>query len=112
MGCAIYTTKKIGQDWANPEPVVIAIDSGASVGHPALSRDDKTLYFAGELADGMGGKDIYMTTYDRRAREWKVPTALNINSTGDELYPYIHGDGYLYFSSNGRPEWEVRLLSS
>ncbi len=103
MGCAIYTTKKIGQDWANPEPVVIAIDSGASVGHPALSQDDKTLYFAGELSDGMGGKDIYMTTYDRRAREWKMPTALNINTAGDELYPFIHGDGYLYFSSNGRP---------
>ena len=103
MGCAIYTTKKVGQDWANPEPVVIAVDSGASVGHPALSPDDKTLYFAGELNDGMGGKDIYMTTYDRRAREWKAPTALNINTRGDELYPYIHGDGYLYFSSNGRP---------
>ena len=41
MGCAIYTTKKVGQDWANPEPVVIAVDSGASVGHPALSQMTK-----------------------------------------------------------------------
>jgi peptidoglycan-associated lipoprotein len=102
MGCAIYTTKKIGQDWANPEPVVIALDSGASVGHPALSPDDKILYFAGELSDGKGGKDIYMTTYNRRAREWNTPESLNINTRGDELYPFIHGDGYLYFSSNGR----------
>lgn len=102
MGCAIYTTKKIGQDWANPEPVVIALDSGASVGHPALSPDDKTLYFAGELNEGKGGKDIYMTTYNRRAREWNAPQSLNINTRGDELYPFIHGDGYLYFSSNGR----------
>ena len=62
MGCAIYTTKKVGQDWANPEPVVIALDSGASIGHPALSADDNILYFAGELANGKGGKDIYMTT--------------------------------------------------
>ena len=102
MGCAIYTTKKVGQDWANPEPVVIALDSGASIGHPALSADDNILYFAGELANGKGGKDIYMTTYDRRAREWKAPESLNINTRGDELYPFIHGDGYLYFSSNGR----------
>ena len=102
MGCAIYTTKKIGQDWANPEPVVIALDSGASVGHPALSPDDKILYFAGELNEGKGGKDIYMTTYNRRAREWNAPQSLNINTRGDELYPFIHGDGYLYFSSNGR----------
>ena len=103
MGCAIYSTKKVGQDWANPEPVVIAVDSNASVGHPALSPDDNILYFAGELSGGKGGRDIYMTTYDRRRREWKEPTSLSINTRGDELYPYIHGDGYLYFSSNGRP---------
>ena len=103
MGCAIYSTKKVGQDWANPEPVVIAVDSNSSVGHPALSPDDNILYFAGELSGGKGGRDIYMTTYDRRRREWKVPTSLSINTRGDELYPYIHGDGYLYFSSNGRP---------
>jgi peptidoglycan-associated lipoprotein len=101
MGCAIYSTKLIGQDWANPEPVIIALDSGASVGHPALSPDNKTLYFAGEINGGKGGKDIYMTTYDRRARQWNAPTNLNINTRGDELYPYAHGDGYLYFSSNG-----------
>ena len=101
LGCAIYTTKLVGQDWANPEPVVIALDSGASVGHPALSPDDNILYFAGEINGGKGGKDIYMTTYDRRARQWNAPTNLNINTRGDELYPYAHGDGYLYFSSNG-----------
>ena len=39
-----------GQDWANPEPVIISLDSGASVGHPALSPDDHVLYFAGEVA--------------------------------------------------------------
>jgi peptidoglycan-associated lipoprotein len=54
MGCAIYTTSLVGQDWANPEPVVIALDSGASVGHPALSPDDNILYFAGEMAGGKG----------------------------------------------------------
>lgn len=102
LGCAIYTTKLVGQDWANPEPVIISIDSGASVGHPALSPDDNILYFAGEINGGKGGKDIYMTTYDRRARQWNAPTNLNINTRGDELYPYAHGDGYLYFSSNGR----------
>lgn len=101
LGCAIYSTQLRGQDWGNPEPVVIALDSGASVGHPALSPDDNILYFAGEIKGGKGGKDIYMTTYDRRARQWKTPTNLNINTRGDELYPYAHGDGFLYFSSNG-----------
>lgn len=101
MGCGIYTTRQVGQDWANPEPVVMALDSGSSVGHPALSLDDNILYFAGELPGGKGGRDIYMTTYNRRNRAWEAPTSLSINTRGDELYPYVHGDGYLYFSSNG-----------
>ena len=55
--------------------------------HPALVND-KILYFAGEINGSKGSKDIYMTTYDRRAHQWKTPTNLNINTRGDELYPY------------------------
>ncbi len=43
-----------------------------------------------------------MTTYNRRKRMWDTPINLDINTRGDELYPFAHGDGYLYFSSNGR----------
>lgn len=102
MGCAIYSSRQMGQDWAEAEPVAMALDSGASVGHPALSPNDEILYFSGEMAGGKGGKDLYMTTYNRRKRMWDTPVNLDINTRGDELYPFAHGDGYLYFSSNGR----------
>ncbi len=102
VGCAIYVTEKRGQDWGEPEIVVLAPDTSSSVGHPCLSPDEKTLYFASDMAGTMGGKDIWLTTYNRRERKWNDPTNLGpkVNGKGDELYPFAHDDGYLYFSSN------------
>jgi len=105
MGCAIYETKKMGQDWAQPELVVLAPDSLSSVGHPSLSANDELLYFSGDLPGTRGGKDLWVTTYDRRAKKWNPAKNLGpkINTEGDEVYPLSHDDGYLYFSSNGLP---------
>ncbi len=105
LGCAIYFTEKRGQTWAEPELVVLAPDSTYSVGHPSLSPDDKLLYFAGDLPGTKGGKDLWVTTFDRREKKWKEATNLGsqVNTDGDELFPFAHDDGYLYFSSDGHP---------
>ena len=105
LGCAIWVTKQMGQDWQTPEKVVLTNDSSRSVGHPSLSSDDKILYFAGDLEGSKGGKDIWMTTFDRRKKAWNTPRNLGpkVNTADDELYPFAHDDGYLYFSSDGHP---------
>ncbi len=103
MGCSIMVTKRQGQSWQAPEMVVLTADSSESVGHPSLSPDDEVLYFSGEI-QGSKGKDIFMTTYNRREKRWNTPKNLGpkVNTDGDEYYPFAHADGYLYFSSNGR----------
>lgn len=105
FGCAIFETRRMGTTWSEPEEVVITQDSSESVGHPALSLDDQILYFSGEIKGTRGGKDLWMTTFDRRAKEWTAPKNLGklVNTGGDELYPFVHDDGYLYFASNGLP---------
>lgn len=105
LGCAIYKSRKMGQDWADPELVVLAPDSLSSVGHPTFSADDKFLYFAGEMPGTQGGKDIWVTTFDRRKKQWNTPKNLGpkVNTSEDEIYPFMNDDGYLYFSSNGLP---------
>jgi peptidoglycan-associated lipoprotein len=104
LGCGIWVTEEVGQSWREAEPVIIGQDTSANVGHPALSADDKILYF---VSDDFGASkhDIFMTTYDRRAKAWAKPTNLGaaVNTDGEEYYPVVHGDGYLYFASDGHP---------
>jgi peptidoglycan-associated lipoprotein len=105
--CAIYQMKKVGPDWQMGDPLEICkADSTHSYGHPALSPDDKVLYFSSDREGGYGGFDIWAVTYSRRSRSWGNPVNLGptINSPGDEYYPYFNShDNRLYFSSSWWP---------
>ena len=79
-------------------------DSVATFKHPSLSGDGKFLYFSSDSRNGRGGSDIWMIKKIKRD-EWSEPINLGeqINTMGDEVFPYIHDDGSLYFASNGHP---------
>lgn len=68
---------------------------------PALSKDGRTLYFAANLEDAIGGFDLYISKLKGGA--WTKPENLgpSVNSEGNELYPFAHPSGTLYFSSDG-----------
>ena len=68
--------------------------------HPCLTEDGKTLYFASDMPGGEGGTDIYRCT--RTSDGWSKPENLgqNVNSKANEVYPYIHQNGSLFFSSD------------
>lgn len=105
LGCGIYITEKLGVNWKEPERVIIGADTTANVGQPALSPDDNILYFVSDAFNSKGQHDIFMTTFDRRSKTWKEPTNLGskVNTDREEYYPFISGDGYLYWASNGLP---------
>ncbi len=69
--------------------------------HPALSADESRLYFCSNRPGGKGGSDIYYVNMSSDSA-MQTPVLLDdkVNTTGDELFPTIHGDT-LYFSSNG-----------
>lgn len=108
MGCELYHSKKEGSNWSEPELLPFFVkDEGddstqVTVGHPALSADGKTLVFASDAEGGKGGRDLWKSTYDDEKKRWSAPTNLgDLNTQGDEMYPFIHNDGTLYFASNG-----------
>ncbi|MEM9298605.1 MAG: OmpA family protein [Bacteroidota bacterium] len=72
-----------------------------SVGHPAITTDGKTLYFASDMPGGEGGTDLYKVT--RVDDSWGEPENLgpNINTKGNEMFPFLHADKDLFFASNG-----------
>lgn len=70
------------------------------VAHPAFSPDGLSLYFSANYSDSYGGADIYVSTFENG--KWSAPKNLGatINSKQSELYPTVHPDGSLAFSSN------------
>lgn len=111
MGCDIYKSKAQGSKWAEPEllPFFAASEADSTKkivtnGHPAINEDETTLLFVSDNPEGgLGGKDIWMAKWDEEKKRWGKPTNLGstINTPGDEMYPFLHADGTLYFSSNG-----------
>jgi outer membrane protein OmpA-like peptidoglycan-associated protein len=72
-----------------------------SVGHPTLHHNK--LYFASDMPGGSGGTDIYASTFQNGA--WSAPENLGeqINTSGNEMFPFVSDDNVLYFASTGHP---------
>ena len=103
LGAKIYRSERASGEWGEAQEVKLFADSSITVGHPALNTTGDTLYFVSDAEGGMGGKDIWMAELD--GNEWvnAQPLGPGINTTADEMYPYVHADGTLYFASNGHP---------
>lgn len=74
------------------------------VAHPALSPDEKTLYFASDRPGSIGNSDIYKVEI-KSDGNFGEPENLGktINTEGRETFPFISESGILYFASDGRP---------
>ena len=101
-GCGIMFSEKKGDSWSDPKNLGIMPDSIIAA-HPAISPDGLTLYFVSDTKGGFGGKDIYLVSRDKTSSPWSKPknAGPDINTSGDELFPYVRNDGTLYFSSDG-----------
>ncbi|MDH4057105.1 MAG: OmpA family protein, partial [Cyclobacteriaceae bacterium] len=69
---------------------------------PAFSPDGRTLYFASNRPGGQGGTDLYSAHMDSRGRFSRVRNlGPEINTPGNEMFPYVSEDAKLYFASDG-----------
>lgn len=99
----LYMSRNVEGKWTAPAILPIN-DSLAWDGSPAFSRDGKTLYFASNRPGGAGGIDIYRTNMDASGRFSKpVNMGRDINTAGDDMFPYVAEGGKLYFASDGHP---------
>lgn len=98
----IFTSRRSDASWSAPEKFVIVNDSVTATGHPAVSANGKHLYFTSDMPGGYGGLDIWRIDINDR-----VGTLINmgpqINTPGDEMFPYSRTDSLFYFASNGHP---------
>ena len=96
----LYTGEAAKDGWKNVKELIFNSDDYSN-GHPALSPDEKLLFFASDMPGGFGGTDIYVSRYD--GTNWGGPENLgkNINTKGNEMFPFVDDKGNLYFSSDG-----------
>jgi outer membrane protein OmpA-like peptidoglycan-associated protein len=78
-------------------------DNSWNVTTPALSPDGRRLYFASDRPEGHGGSDLYYSEWKNGF--WNNPVNLGdiINTPGNEAYPFVNGNGDLFFSSDNLP---------
>jgi peptidoglycan-associated lipoprotein len=102
-GCVIMNSKRSGDAWSEPKNIGVLPDSVVAA-HPAISPDGTTLFFVSDIAGGSGGKDIWSAKRSSGNGSWSEPENLgpDINTPGDELFPFIRSDGTLYFASDGQ----------
>ncbi|TDT39628.1 WD40 repeat protein [Maribacter spongiicola] len=89
--------------WGEVEELPFNSDS-YSVANPALSPDEKTLYFVSDMPGTLGESDLFMVSINED-RSFGTPQNLgsNINTEARETFPYITSEEILYFSSDGHP---------
>ena len=97
----IYKSKKVNEEWLDAIELPFNNDN-YSVGHPALSSDERVLYFVSDMPNGFGSTDVYKVNILEN-NKFSLPENLgrNINTEGREMFPFIGSDKTLYFASDG-----------
>ncbi|MDE6680251.1 MAG: hypothetical protein K2J92_02740, partial [Muribaculaceae bacterium] len=98
----IHTSRRSDASWSAPQKFEIVSDSVTAVGHPAVSPDGRYLYFTSDMPGGYGGRDIWRINLNERAGSLEN-LGPQINTEGDEMFPYVRSDSLLYFASDGHP---------
>lgn len=98
----IYTSTRSDAKWSAPVKFEITADTLSTFGHPAVSPDGEYLYFVSNMPGGYGGKDIWRISLKERQGSL-VNLGPDINTEGNDDFPYVRSDGSLYFSSDGHP---------
>lgn len=88
--------------WSEATEVPFNSDS-YSVAHPALSPDEKTMYFASDMPGTLGQSDLWKVSITGETFGTPVNLGPTINTEGKETFPFITDENELYFSTDGHP---------
>lgn len=100
IGLKIYSAQRGYFDWENIQELPFNDDEYTCM-HPSLSPNSKKLFFTSNMPGGYGGFDLYFVEW--LGNKWSMPINLgpDINSSKNEVFPFIHESGILFFTSDG-----------
>ena len=96
----IYESTLVSGSWSRAVKLAIGKDSLIAA-HPSVSKEGDKIYFVSNRPGGFGGNDIWVTEKNGE-KTWGEPRNLGpqINTSGNEMFPFIRDNGELYFSSD------------
>lgn len=97
----LFTSTRSDAQWAAPTKFDVTSDTISSFGHPAVSPSGTYLYFSSDMP-GQGGKDIWRINLQEKGGSLEN-MGDQINTKGNEQFPYMLTDSIMYFSSDGHP---------
>ncbi len=96
----IYRSELTDKGWGKPTRVEFDRET-KDYCHPTLSADGKWIYFSSNRKGGYGGMDLYMSEILPNGKVGKpMNLGPTVNSEKNEVFPFLHTDGTLFFSSN------------
>lgn len=97
----LYRATLVSGRWRDDQPLEFT-DEEFSYAHPALSPDNKYLYFSSDMPGGYGQSDIYKVEIMEDG-SFGVPENLGptVNTPGRESFPFVDDEQRLFFSSDG-----------
>ncbi len=97
----LYRASYVEGRWTDEERLPFC-DPAWEHTHPSVSADGSVLYFSSDRPGGLGGMDLWRVRWNDGG--WGEPENLGsvVNTPGNEVFPFIHDDGTLYFASDGR----------
>lgn len=99
---SIYVSYRSSGSWGKGTKIEINRRDTTSVyAHPSITPSGDYIYFVSDMPGGYGGKDIWRVSMVGDLVEFVENLGPDINTAGDEMFPYMRNDSTLYFSSDG-----------
>lgn len=97
----IYKAQFVNNEWTNIAELPFN-GNDYSVEHPALSPDEKQLYFASDMPGTIGSFDLFVADINADGT-YGIPKNLGpkINTEMREQFPFVSAKNRLYFASDG-----------
>ncbi len=96
----IYVAYKNKGKWSRKITPIPLRQNNFSLMHAFLTKDEKRFFFVSDMEGGYGGLDIYYSFYKNGFLSPPVNLGPNVNSEGNEMFPFVSEDNVLYYSSD------------
>lgn len=106
LGCDIWVSEaKSKTEWKEPKKLELKTSDTISVGHPCVSEDGMFMIFTSDMPGGYGGRDLWYTTYNKKADTWATPINMGpeINTKGNDMFATFAKNGDLFYATDGLP---------